>query len=82
MAIGLPEMIADDLTAYEKTAVALAKDPKQQKDTKVKLAKNRDTKSLFDAAAFCTHIEAAYTAMLERSRMGLPPQGFAVDPIS
>jgi protein O-GlcNAc transferase len=47
---------------------------------RVKLAANRLTTPLFDTDRFRRHIEAAYTAMWERHRQGLPPAGFAVEP--
>ena len=40
-AIGLPEMIADSLSAYEQHALRLAKDPQALREIRAKLARNR-----------------------------------------
>ena len=77
-AIGLPEMIAKDLPAYEEMAAALAKNPKKHKALKTKLARNRASKLLFDAPAFCDAIETAFSRMAEAARRGDTPQPFAV----
>jgi predicted O-linked N-acetylglucosamine transferase (SPINDLY family) len=79
-AIGLPELIAKSLAAYEEGAVAIAKDPKKLKALKTKLAKNRGAKPLFDAPAFATAIEAAYSRILEAARRGDAPNSFALSP--
>jgi predicted O-linked N-acetylglucosamine transferase (SPINDLY family) len=44
-----------------------------------KVARNRDTCSLFDTAKTARSIEAAFSVMYERSSRGLPPAGFSVD---
>jgi predicted O-linked N-acetylglucosamine transferase (SPINDLY family) len=77
-AIGLPELIADDLEGYEKFAKALAKAPKNHKTLKDKLEKNRLSTPLFDAGRFCRHIEAAFIMMAEAARRGEAPKSFAV----
>jgi predicted O-linked N-acetylglucosamine transferase (SPINDLY family) len=77
-AIGLPEMIVPDLTAYEETAVALAKDPRKLEALKTRLAGNRGSKPLFDAPGFCGAIEAAYARILETARRGDAPKSFAL----
>ena len=79
-AIGLSELIAKGLPAYEKGAVAIAKDPKKLKALKTKLAKNRGSKPLFDAPAFATAIEAAYSRIMETARRGDAPNSFALSP--
>ena len=40
---------------------------------KAKLAASRLTTPLFDPPSFTRHIEAAYTAMVERYQAGQPP---------
>ena len=79
-AIGLPELIAKNLSAYEDGAVAIAKDPKKLKALKAKLAKNRGAKPLFDAPAFCQAIETAYCRIMEAARRGNAPISFALSP--
>jgi predicted O-linked N-acetylglucosamine transferase (SPINDLY family) len=77
-AIGLPELIADDLEGYEKLAKSLAKTPETYKALKQKLEKNRLSTPLFDAERFCRHIEAAFTVMAEAARRGERPKSFSV----
>ena len=79
-ALGLPELIAKDEAGYEALAMTLATDAKKHKALKTKLAKNRATKPLFDAPAFCKAIEAAFLTMLEQAGRGEAPQPFAVSP--
>jgi len=78
-AVGLSELIAPTLDAYEKQAVALAMNPSALAALKKTLAGNRVTKPLFDTARFARHLEAAYAAMHRRVQAGLPPQRFSVD---
>ena len=72
-AIGLPELVATTLESYERTAIELALQPEKLAAIKRKLGDHRLTTPLFDTKAFTRHIEAAYTAMYERHRAGLPP---------
>jgi predicted O-linked N-acetylglucosamine transferase (SPINDLY family) len=77
-AVGLPELVAEDLSAYEAFALELARDPVRLAGLKQKLADNRQTRPLFDTALFARHIEAAYAAMYARQQAGLPPEAFSV----
>jgi protein O-GlcNAc transferase len=61
----LPELIADDLAAYEAQALSLARDPATLKAIRDKLTATRTTMPLFDTARFTRELEAAYIAMLE-----------------
>ena len=72
-AIGVPELVAPDVEAYEDMAVALASDPKRVAALKERLAENRYVKPLFDAERFCSHLETAYEMMAERARAGKEP---------
>jgi predicted O-linked N-acetylglucosamine transferase (SPINDLY family) len=72
-ALGLPELIAPTAQAYEELAFELAVDAGKRAAITRKLADNRLTTPLFDAALFARHIEAAYAAMHARQRAGLPP---------
>jgi protein O-GlcNAc transferase len=62
-AIGLPELIAENLEDYEKLALALARDPARLKSLKQKLEANRLTAPLFDTARFTRNLEAAFETM-------------------
>jgi protein O-GlcNAc transferase len=77
-AMGLPELIAEDLDAYEAFALKLAGDPALLQSVREKLARNRPTAPLFDTDRFRRHIEAAYTTMWEIFQRGESPRGFSV----
>ena len=78
---GLPELVTDDLAAYEALALALANDPAQLQMLRRKLAQTRATCPLFDTDRFRRHIEAAYHTMWDIWRRGERPRGFRIDPI-
>jgi predicted O-linked N-acetylglucosamine transferase (SPINDLY family) len=69
-AIGLPEMIAPSLAAYESTALELARDHSTLGAIKEKLSRNRHTHPLFDTARFTRNLEAAYLQMRPISTAG------------
>jgi predicted O-linked N-acetylglucosamine transferase (SPINDLY family) len=77
-AVGLPQLIAPDLEAYESMAVHLAEDAEARNALKQHLVAARATQPLFDADLYRRHIEAAFTEMMERKRRGEPPQDFDV----
>ncbi|MEP7206601.1 MAG: tetratricopeptide repeat protein [Casimicrobiaceae bacterium] len=58
-AIGLPELVTDDLAAYAAAAHALAADPSQLATLRAKLAANRSRYPLFDMSRFTTALERA-----------------------
>ena len=62
-AIGLAELITENLTDYENLALALARDPARLASLKQKLEQNRLTAPLFDTARFTSNLEAAYEKM-------------------
>jgi protein O-GlcNAc transferase len=72
-AIGLPELVAPTLDAYEALANELAANAAKLASIKRKLADNRLTTPLFDTQLFARHIEAAYAAMYERYQSDLAP---------
>lgn len=72
-AIDLPELITHTPEAYEQLAVDLATNPQRLSHIRHKLEQNRLTTPLFDTLLFTRHIEAAYTAMVERYQAGLSP---------
>ena len=80
-AVGLPELITENLADYEALAFKLATTPAMLNDLKAKLARNRNTYPLFDTDRFRRHIESAYTTMYERYQRGEPPQSFSVQAI-
>ena len=77
-AIGLPELITENLTEYEALALKLASMPNMLAGIRSRLAQNRSTAPLFDIERYRRHLESAYITMYERYQQGLPPQGFSV----
>jgi len=65
--IGLPELVTDDIDAYEALAFALATDPDRLRALRQRLARNRETSPLFDGVRFARKLEAAFLAMLKQT---------------
>jgi len=78
-ALGLPDLVTRSPEDYEALAVALATDSARLGEIRERLARNRDTSPLFDAAAFAASIEAAFAAMHGRQQAGLPPDHIRAD---
>jgi protein O-GlcNAc transferase len=62
-AVGLPELVTDSLTEYEKLAVQLVSQPSRLNALRQKLNINRLKKPLFDTARFVKNLEFAYMEM-------------------
>lgn len=77
-AVGLSELITDNLDDYEALALGLARDRQMLARIRAKLDRNRQISPLFDTDRFCRHIESAYQTMWERCHRGEPPDDFAV----
>jgi predicted O-linked N-acetylglucosamine transferase (SPINDLY family) len=71
--IGMPELIAGSLDAYERLVLGLAEDRAALAQMKAKLARNRLTHLLFDTERFTRDLEAAYVKMWERHQRGEAP---------
>ncbi len=78
-AMGLPELITENLDAYESLALALAQDAGRLTALRTKLATARDTAPLFDTSRFTRDLESAYRVMVEKSRANAAPTSFAVE---
>ena len=79
-AVGLPELITENLVGYEALALKLATTPALLADLRARLSSNRTTRPLFDTDRFRRHLESAYTAMYERWSRGEAPESIAVPP--
>jgi protein O-GlcNAc transferase len=79
-AVGLPELIADDLGGYAGLAARLVRDPPLLDAMRRKLADNKQTCALFDLQRLCRHLEAAYVTMRDIHLAGDTPRGFRVEP--
>ena len=77
-AIGLPELVTDNLNGYEALACKHAQDTSFHGAIRKKLMDNRLSTPLFDTDGFRRAIEAAYTRMWERAERGESPRGFHV----
>jgi predicted O-linked N-acetylglucosamine transferase (SPINDLY family) len=64
-AVGLPELVTENLGDYEALALALARDPVRLAALKEKMARNLTTAPLFDADRFRRNIEDAYVRMMD-----------------
>ena len=76
--IGVPELVTASLADYEALALALARDPQRLAGLRARLAANRLSGPLYDAARFTRSIEAAYLRMMEISRARRKPESFTV----
>lgn len=81
-AVGLPELVTENLADYEALALKLARSPDLLPDIRARLWRNRSEYPLFDTKRFCSHMESAYTLMWERHQRGDPPASFAVPAMS
>jgi predicted O-linked N-acetylglucosamine transferase (SPINDLY family) len=80
-AAGLPELVTYSLQEYEQRAFELANEPRRLTELRQRLAENRLRQPLFDTARFCRHLELAFMQMRATAERGLPPKGFAVEPL-
>lgn len=77
-AMELPELIAPDLAAYERIALALARDRSQLEPIRRRIEEQRDKSSLFDTARYARNLERAFETMVDILRRGEPAQPFKV----
>jgi predicted O-linked N-acetylglucosamine transferase (SPINDLY family) len=77
-AVDLPELITTDRQDYRDLAIALGNDPVRLAAIRDKLARNRYTAPLFNAAMFARQIEDAYRQMHTRYRDGAAPDHITV----
>lgn len=80
-AVGLPELVARTRDEYEALAIELALNRQKLQGIRERLRENRLTTSLFDAARYTRHLEAAYEAMHQRHQAGLPPDHIDIRPL-
>jgi predicted O-linked N-acetylglucosamine transferase (SPINDLY family) len=66
-AVGLPELITQDLQEYEHRALQLAREPGRLTELRQRLARQREHSPLFDTHAYCQHLESAFREMWVRS---------------
>ena len=78
LALGLPELVADDLQSYERIALELASEPERLNALRSRLAFEGSIHPLADVDRFRVPLESAFKTMVGRARQGLPPQAFRV----
>jgi protein O-GlcNAc transferase len=69
-AVGLRELVADDLAGFEAMAIALARDPARMTDLRERLIAARDTAPLFDTEELTRQVEALYQTVVTATRLG------------
>ncbi len=79
-AVGLPDLVTENLDDYEALALRLAREPTELARIARRLEANLATTPLFDIDRFRRNIEAAYTKMWEIAQRGEPAQSFAIMP--
>jgi len=79
-AVGLPELVTNDVAAYEKRALELAQNPDRLAQLKMHLQTKRMEFPLFDSRATTCAIEAAYAHAVKNHQAGKPPQPFTLTP--
>jgi len=79
-AMGLPELITEDLADYAAVARELACAPARLGVLKARLVANRATGPLFNTDRLTRHLEAAYTEMWARHQRGAGPGVIQVAP--
>lgn len=72
-AVGMPELITEDLDGYFDLASRLANDPAGLAAVRAKLARNRAGAALFDVPAYTRDLEGLFRSMWSRRSAGLPP---------
>jgi predicted O-linked N-acetylglucosamine transferase (SPINDLY family) len=77
-AVGLPELVTNNLVDYEALALKLAHEPALLASYTERLVRNGKTAPLFDCQRFTIGMEAAYTQMYERWCAGDAPEAFSV----
>jgi protein O-GlcNAc transferase len=81
-AVGLPELVTDNLEEYEGLALRLATDWSLRTAFRERLQKNRLQCPLFDTDRFRRHIESAYATMWELWQRGEKPRSFKVEAVT
>ena len=79
--LDVPELIGEDLAAYERLAIALTRDPQRLRAIRAKVESNQLTTPLFDTGRLCRELEAAYETMVEIWRRGESPRSFSIAPL-
>jgi predicted O-linked N-acetylglucosamine transferase (SPINDLY family) len=77
-AVGLPELVATSLSAYEAQALRLARSRDELVAFRERLARARMNAPLFNADRFARDVESAFERMHQIWRAGEPPRPFSL----
>ena len=68
-----------DLGAYQRQAVALAREPVRLRALRERIEANRATTPLFDTPRYARNFEAALDRMVALREAGRPPEAFSIE---
>ncbi len=71
-AVGLPQLVTESLSEFERLAIRLAQEPESLKAIRDILGSNLLTAPLFDTVLTTRHLETAYEHVHGRKKAGLP----------
>ena len=77
-ALGMPELVAADLGAYENMALALARDRDRLQALRARLAESRGPRPPFATDRYRRHLEQAFATLWQISQCGAAPRSFSV----
>ena len=77
-AIDLPELITHSEKEFENLALDFANDKNKLDKVKIKLEKNKISKSLFDTKLYTKNIESSYKIIYDRYLKDLPPEDIEI----
>jgi protein O-GlcNAc transferase len=77
-AVGLPELITEDLASYENMALRLATESGLLRGLRARLQQQLPGAALYDTPRYTRALESAFEQMMERAWAGLPPASFSV----
>jgi protein O-GlcNAc transferase len=78
-AVGLPELVVDNLQSYEDLAIELAQNPDKLSRLKRRLSDNPSSSPLFDTSRFVRNLERAYREMWRRFETASPMGTIHID---
>ena len=77
-AIDLPELITHSEEEFENLALDFANDKNKLDKVKIKLEKNKISKSLFNTKLYTKNIETSYKIIYDRYLRDLPPEDIEI----
>ena len=77
-AVGLPELITNNLNDYQNLAIDLATNKSKLSQIKTRLKNNLDSYPLFNTAQYCKNLEKAYVTVYENYLDGGEPKDFEI----